>query len=239
MKIKTILIIVTSIIALTIACYFLIISSIIEPKKVSSIKGIDISNKYPGILDWDKLGENKGFVILRAVRNVDTVKKKGVHSFVSMVDINFKKNWDDLEKRNIPRGAYQRFSANISAEKQFEIFKNTVDLKKGDLPPFLDIEEHAHVNEINKWIQLSKNHYKVQPILYDNSDHFEKHKESFKGYKIWIYLNPALPVKSSLKKFNSLIWQYRQNIKISGFHEYADLNEFLGDSVEFKELLIK
>lgn len=156
MKIKKIIIIIGSIIILSAGVIFLFKALTIETKSTSSIKGIDISNKYPGILDWDKLGENKGFVILRAVRSVDTVKTKGKHSFVSMIDSNFKKNWLELKSEKIVRGAYHRFSANISAEKQFEIFKNAVDLKKGDLPPFLDIEENASIIEVNKWIQLAK-----------------------------------------------------------------------------------
>ena len=239
MKIRSKLIIISSIIFLSIAGYLLSKNLLINPKKILSIKGIDISNKYPGNLDWEKLGENKGFVILRAVRSVDTVKTKGIHSFVSMPDSNFKKNWLDLENKTIIRGAYQRFSANISAEKQFEIFKNTVDLKNGDLPPFLDVEESTNISEINRWIELAKKHYKVEPILYDNSDHFFKNKQVFTGYKIWIYLNPGQPIKSSLKSINSVIWQYRQNKLIPGFNEPADLNEFLGDSVAFKALLIK
>jgi lysozyme len=240
MKIRSILIIISSIIVLSISGYLLSKILITKPKKISTIKGIDISNKYPGILDWDKLGENKGFVILRAVRSVDTVKTKGKHSFVSMIDSNFKKNWLELKSEKIVRGAYHRFSANIPAEKQFEIFKNGVDLKKGDLPPFLDIEENASIIEVNKWIQLAKEQYKVEPIIYDNYDHYLKHVERLKNFKIWIYLNPRIPIEPQLKKINNVvILQNKQNVLIPGFNEWADLNEFLGDSVAFKALLIK
>ena len=58
------------------------------------LKGIDISNSFQGELNWEALRENKSFVVLRAVRKVDTCKTKGIEKFASLTDPNFIKNWN-------------------------------------------------------------------------------------------------------------------------------------------------
>ncbi len=55
-----------------------------------NIKGIDISNQFTGNLNWDALTDYKDFVILRAVRGVDTCKTKDKTHYASLVDKNFK-----------------------------------------------------------------------------------------------------------------------------------------------------
>jgi hypothetical protein len=58
--------------------YFVLSNLTFKSDLKNRIKGIDISNSYKGELNWNALRENKGFVILRAVREVDTCKTVGV-----------------------------------------------------------------------------------------------------------------------------------------------------------------
>lgn len=204
------------------------------PEMPSDIKGIDISNRYAGSLDWSRLGEHDDFVILRAVGMT--------YSGKSFIDTNFKRNWESLRNYDptIPRGAYIRFASKTDAVQQFEIFKSIVNLRKGDLPPIIDVEEDVRKEEVVRWIELAKAHYKTTPILYDNYNRHMSRKHAIKGCKLWIYLNPGVPIESALRELSPAIWQYRQNVYIPGFGErHTDLNRFMGDSTAFKELLIR
>jgi GH25 family lysozyme M1 (1,4-beta-N-acetylmuramidase) len=77
---------------------------------------------------------------LRAVR---AVKPEESQTYISQIDKNFAKNWIELENRKIRRGAYHFFAPDVPAEIQFETFKKAVNLKKGDLPPILDVENRS------------------------------------------------------------------------------------------------
>jgi lysozyme len=204
------------------------------------IKGIDVSNTFQGELNWDALRENKGFVILRAVREVDTCKTVGVQKFASLIDPNFLKNWNSLKQHQIIKGAYHFFAKNVSAEEQFKTYRETVKLEKGDLPPILDVEDrNCDIDEAFKWLELAEEYYGMTPILY--SDYFFYKvflKKKNNTYPIWLYLNASSNMEPSFNDPNCLFWQYQQDKKINNFQEAkVDFNVFLGDSSEMHRLL--
>ena len=220
--------------------YFVFSDLTFQSDSKKRIKGIDISNSYEGNLNWSALNDYD-FVILRAVRAKDTCKTKGKEKFVSVIDTNFSKIWNELKAKNILRGAYHFFAPNVSADLQFKYFKEAVKLENGDLPPILDVENrNCNMDEVFKWLELAKEHYKVTPILY--SDYFFYKvflKKKNTEYPIWLYLNESSYMEPSFNDPNCIFWQYKQDMKISNFQEKVDFNVFLGDSSEFYKLLKK
>ena len=219
--------------------YFSLSNLTFQSDAKNRLKGIDISNSFQGELNWEALRENKSFIILRAVRKVDTCKTKGIEKFGSLTDPNFIKNWNSLKKQQIVKGAYHIFTKNISAEEQFKIFAETVKLEKGDLPPFLDVRDpNCDMDEVFKWLELAKEYYRMTPILYS---HYAFYKEYLKKrnnfYPVWLYLDVGNYTEASFKNINCVFWQYEQNKSISNFQEKVDFNVFLGDSSDFYKLL--
>ena len=215
--------------------YFLLSNLTFQSNSKNRIKGIDISNSEKGELNWNALREYKGFVILRAVRAV------GVKKFASLIDPNFKKNWNSLKQHQIVKGAYHFFAKNIPAEEQFKTFSEAVKLEKGDLPPILDVEDrNCDMDEVLKWLELAKEYYKMTPILYSDYFFYKVYlKKKNNIYPIWLYLNESSYMEPSFNDPNCIFWQYKQDMKISNFQEKVDFNDFLGDSSEFYKLLKK
>jgi lysozyme len=221
--------------------YFVLSNLTFKSDLKNRIKGIDISNSYKGELNWNALRENKGFVILRAVREVDTCKTVGVKKFASLIDTNFKKNWSSLKQHQIVKGAYHFFAKNVSAEEQFKTFSEAVKLEKGDLPPILDVEDrNCDMDEVLKWLELAKEYYRMTPILYSDYFFYKVYlKKKNNIYPIWLYLNESSYMEPSFNDPNCIFWQYKQDMEISNFQEKVDFNVFLGDSSEFYKLLKK
>ena len=221
--------------------YFVLSNLTLQTDSKKRIKGIDISNSYEGNLNWSALNDYNGFVILRALRAIDTCKTKGKEKFISVIDTNFSKNWNELKAKNIPRGAYHFFAPNVSAVLQFKSFKEAVKLEKGDLPPILDVENrNCNMDEVFKWLDLAKEYYKVTPILY--SDYFFYKvflKKRNTQYPLWLYLNENSYMEPSFNDPNCIFWQYKQDEEINNFQEKVDFNVFVGDSSEFYKLLKK
>ncbi len=219
--------------------YFILSNLTLQSDSKNRIKGIDISNKYKGNLNWTALNDYNGFVILRAVRAIDTCKTKGQQKFASIIDSNFAKNWIELKNQNIVRGAYHFFAPSISAEIQFNSFKEAVKLEKGDLPPILDVEDrNCNMDEVFKWLELAKEYYKITPILYSDYLFYKVYlKKKNNIYPIWLYLNESSYMEPSFKDPNCIFWQYKQDKEISNFQENVDFNVFIGDSSDFYKLL--
>lgn len=204
------------------------------------IRGVDLSNQYSGELNWTALDKDNDFVILRAIRAVDTCKVEGVRKFASIVDRNFSKNWNSLKKKGIVRGAYHFFAPDVSAERQFDAFKQAVQLERGDLPPILDVENsNCNIDEAFKWLSLAKQHYGVDPILYSEYFFYKLFLKSRNhGFPTWLYINENFMFMPNLKDPACLFWQFKQDTEISGLQESVDFNLFLGDSSDFSRLLI-
>lgn len=221
--------------------YFALSNLTFQSDSKNRIKGIDISNSYKGELNWNALIENKDFVILRAVREVDTCKTVGVKKFASLIDPNFKKNWNSLKQHQIVRGAYHFFAKNVSAKEQFRTFSEAVKLDKGDLPPILDVEDrNCDMDEALKWLELAKEYYKMTPILYSEYFFYKVYlKEKNNIYPTWLYLDESSYMEPSFDDPDCIFWQYKQDKKIVNFQEKVDFNVFLGDSSEFYKFLKK
>ena len=209
----------------------------IEIPRGYTIHGIDVS-KYQSTINWkevknmDVQGIRIGFAFIKATEGVGNV------------DNQFRRNWLKAEEQNICKGAYHFFIAGKSGRRQAANFIEIVNLKKGDLPPVLDIEKAYGVsaNEIKKevaeWLLVVEKYYNVQPVIYTNIDFYNRYLQNdFDAYPVWIahYLQPVKP-RIEHKWF---FWQHSESGRVNGIKAPVDFNVFYGDSSDFKNFLIQ
>jgi lysozyme len=201
----------------------------------NKIYGIDIS-EYQGKIDWDSLNEievNKkiSFILIRATAGKNRVDKK------------FASNFDAAKNKNIIRGAYHYYRPNENSIKQAQLFIKTVLLKKGDLPPVLDIENIPKSQPMDslkiglkRWLKMVETHYQVKPIIYTGENYYNTFlKEDFKDYHFWIANYSKIPAELN---HNWKFWQFTESAKIKGINHKVDLNIYNGNKIELKGLLI-
>jgi lysozyme len=202
-----------------------------------SIHGIDVS-KYQDMIAWEEVKAMKvkniqlGFSFIKATEGIGNT------------DPWFNRNWKRAGDNNIVRGAYHFFIGSKDGKMQAENFINKVDLKPGDLPPVLDIEQlngstaTEIKQEAKEWLETVENYYNVKPIIYTNVDFYNRNLGSdFDKYPLWIahYYQPGQPRISR----GWLFWQHSDEGRVNGIVSKVDFNVFNGDSAEFKNLLIR
>jgi lysozyme len=202
-----------------------------------TIHGIDVS-RYQRTVNWKEVKNMKdgdvkiGFVFIKATEGVGNV------------DEQFRRNWLKADEQNICKGAYHFFIAGKSGKKQAVNFIEIVNLKKGDLPPVLDIEQAYGVSvseikkEVTEWLMIVEKQYGVKPVIYTNIDFYQNYlQNNFDEYPIWIahYLQP---VKPRIKRKWSF-WQHSESGRVNGIKTPVDFNVFSGDSLDFKNFLIQ
>lgn len=201
------------------------------------IHGIDVSH-YQDIINWKSVKEMQerkiriGFVFIKATEGI------------SNIDPQFRRNWLKAEEQDIPKGAYHFFIANRSGKKQADNFIQIVNLKRGDLPPVIDIEKTygASIIVIKKqladWLEAIEKNYGVMPIIYTNIDFYKNYLEKdFPEYPVWIahYLQPIKP----RLEHKWMFWQHSEAGRVNGITSPVDFNVFAGDSTEFNNFLIR
>lgn len=203
-------------------------------KNENKVIGIDVS-QYQGNINWEKVDsiENKKieFVFIRAsVGN-------------NYVDSNFKTNWEQASKKKLICGAYHYYRPNENSKLQAKNFIKAVHLKKGDLPPVLDIEKLPKNQSIDslkvgikRWLAIVDKHYNVKPIIYTGEKYYDSFlKDDFKEYTFWIAnYNPWI---SNIKD-DWLFWQFTEKAVIKGINEKVDVNIYNGTPKMLKYLTI-
>ena len=196
------------------------------------VQGIDISH-HQGKIDWQRV-KGQDFVFIKATEGK------------SMVDPRFSENWQQAKEKGIIRGAYHFFLPSVSAEDQANHFLAQVDLKTGDLPPVLDVEETSGQSSevirkgVSKWVNIVEQKTGITPILYTSPSFYG---DNLKGIQldcpIWIAhynpVNPRLP--KGVKKWD--FWQYSDKGKVRGIKEKVDQNYFNGSKQKLQELTIQ
>ena len=188
--------------------------------------GIAISHHNAGDIVWDSLyvlTDKRGKTIrdhhlAKDIRPVSFVFIKATEG-VSMVDKDFKRNWQDAGRSGLRRGAYHFFRSSKDGEAQARLFIKTVgDLRFKDLPPVLDIEtihrggSRKKLNEeALKWLRIIEEHYGKKPIVYAGASfakdylskditenypvwiaHYEKDQPAFEGWTWWQFTDKAV-----------------------------------------------
>ncbi len=188
------------------------------------VLGFDVS-EYQGKIDWaaiDSMDHYKlHFVFVRATAGSDRVDSK------------FKSNWEEAKEKSLIRGAYHYYRPNENSIEQAKNFIQTVKLRKGDLPPVLDIEKLPESQSLDslklglqRWLNYVEKHYKVKPIIYSGEKYYQDFLEDeFDGYTFWIAnYNPWKETMDDDWNF----WQFTEKGVIDGIPEKVDLNLYNG-----------
>lgn len=187
--------------------------------------GLDVS-QYQGEIDWTQIDsvENSfrlDYVLIRATAGTDKV------------DSQYRSNWKAAKKQNLVRGAYHYYRPDENSIEQAENFIRSVQLRKGDLPPVLDIEQLPKDQSVEdlkrglrKWLEKVDAHYKVKPIIYSGEKYYQDFlKEEFQGYTFWI-ANYNFFVEQIKPEWT--FWQFTEKATIKGINQKVDLNIYNG-----------
>lgn len=200
------------------------------------IFGIDVS-QYQGKIDWDNVEAIEEqfelkFVIVRATAG----SRK--------VDLKFKKNWSNLTESMYIQGAYHYYRPDENSTDQANNFIKNVKLRKGHLPPILDIEKMPKGQSMDKlkeglqnWLTIVEKNYGVKPIIYTGEKYYEDFlQEDFPNYQFWIA--NYNPWKEKIEA-EYLMWQFTEKAQLHGINELVDVNVFNGNVADLKKVCIK
>lgn len=201
------------------------------------IHGIDVSHHQQDI-DWALVKEMQvkkiaiGFAFIKATEGT------------SMIDEEYRNNMESAKEAGVARGAYHFFNASKSGKLQAVNFIETVKLKKGDLPPVLDVEQvnGASILDLQQrvadWLAMVEKKYNVKPIIYCNADFYKNFLAGrFDDYPLWV-AHYLVKDKPRIDR-NWIFWQHSESGHVTGIRTNVDFNVFNGDSSEFNALLIK
>ncbi len=212
-----------------------------EQEKLNALRQVLPEVFSEGKIDWEKL---------KAIDQLgDTVQFR--FAFIKATegllieDVMFDEHWEDAKDHNITRGAYHYFLPDRSPKVQAANFMTSVKLKKGDLPPVVDVEEKRGktkqeiVKALKEFLPVIERKYKVKPIIYSNLHFIEDYlADDFKDYPFWIahyYQADMTPIDS----IRFLFWQHSDKSDLLGINGNTDANIFTGTEREFQRLLLK
>lgn len=194
-------------------------------KHENKVYGFDVS-EYQGKVDWEKTTAIEetfplGFVFIRATAGKNRV------------DATFKENWKEAKKHKLIRGAYHYYRPNENSIAQAENFIKNVKLRKGDLPPVLDIEKLPKEQSIDslkiglkRWLKKVEKHYNVRPIIYSGESYYNDFlKEEFEGYTFWI---ANYNFFEETIKDEWTFWQFTEKATVPGIDGTVDVNIYNG-----------
>ncbi len=198
--------------------------------------GFDVS-QYQGDINW-KLADSidnrfaLDFVFIRATAGKDAVDEKFYH------------NWILSGKTKLLRGAYHYYRPNENSVEQAQNFIATVKLRKGDLPPVLDIEQIPEEQSMDslkqglkRWLRIVEKHYGTKPIIYTGESFYNDFlREDFGRYDFWI-ANYNFFIESIDDEW--LMWQFSENATIPGIDGPVDANIFNGSLDELEGMAKK
>ena len=198
--------------------------------------GLDVS-EYQGKIDWDlvqNFEENYplDFVFIRATAGKDRQ------------DAQFENNWNQAKNNKMIRGAYHYYRPNENSLEQAQLFIETVQLQKGDLPPVLDIEKLPKEQSLKnlkiglrRWLKAVEAHYKVKPIIYTGERYYDDFlKEEFSDYLFWIANYNFYREKIGA---DWLFWQFTEKASVSGIKGNVDVNIFNGDVEQLRFITVE
>lgn len=202
-----------------------------------SLHGIDVSF-YQQHIYWPSVKKMKEKDV--ALKFVFIKATEGLYN----ADRYFKRNWEQAKSLSLTRGAYHFFLATKDGTMQAKNFLKKVQLKPGDLPPVLDIEELYGVapdvmrRRVKDWLKYTEKYCGVKPIIYSNAFFYEHYLgKEFSGYPLWVahYFEKKKPGVTREWTF----WQHNDAGKVNGIAAKVDFNVYNGDSVSFQKMLIQ
>lgn len=202
-----------------------------------SIHGIDVS-RYQNIIAWEQVQAMKvrsislGFAYIKATEGI------------ANIDPQFNRNWKRSKDAGVLRGAYHFFIGSKDGKMQAENFIAKVDLETGDLPPVLDIEQLNGASpaelkkEAKRFLAALEENYRVKPVIYTNVDFYNRYLgPEFDNYPLWV----AHYYQLQQPRINRgwVLWQHNDAGRVNGIVSPVDFNVFNGDSLSFRDFLLK
>ena len=150
-------------------------------------------------------------------------------------------------KNKIHVGAYHFFRTRIDGRLQANFFLKNTLLRKGDLPPVLDIEPtnaqiakmggaEALFREVRQWIAVVERRTGTRPILYMNQrfirEQLDKAPDLKENYLVWIARYGIYKPDVHLA-----IWQLSADGRVNGIKTDVDINVFNGYEGQWEEFL--
>jgi lysozyme len=201
------------------------------------VHGIDVSH-YQGKVDWAELAKAQNdeqfplrFVFMKASEGGD------------LADDAFQANFDSAKAHGFVRGAYHFYNPKTDPVRQADFFIRSVQLRRGDLPPVLDIEQRGSSKsqlqrDLKIWLQRVEAHYGVKPILYASykfkTDYLTD--SVFNTYPYWIahYYVDSVAYEGDWK-----FWQHTDVGTLPGIKGHVDLNVLHGTMEDLEALTLK
>lgn len=189
-----------------------------------ALRGVDVSHHQKQI-EWDSVAtkERVDFAFVKATEGQD------------FLDSMFCRNWSDLKRLGIRRGAYHFFRAYGCGAEQAQLFLSQVDMAPGDLAPVLDIEcldgmpPEVMIDEAHVWLDSVQHFLGIRPIIYSNQNFYERFLAGhFDDYPLWIArYSDERPFLNSGKNWD--FWQFSNEGCLEGICKKVDLNIFPGN----------
>lgn len=215
-----------------------------ERKRLSDVRNFQILSKYKDKIAGIDVSEYQGDIAWDSVKNIEAtfpIRFAIIRSTAgkNRVDSKFHQNWKAVKNQKIIRGAYHYYRPNENSLEQAELFIKTVKLKKGDLPPILDIEKLPKNQSMDslkvglrRWLKKVEQHYGEKPIIYSGESYYNDFlEEEFTDYTFWI-ANYNFFVEKI--KDDWLIWQFTEKGTVSGIRGNVDINIFNGNLEQLK-----
>ena len=201
------------------------------------VHGIDVS-KYQGVINWKSVKNMKvadvniDFAFIKATQGLRTI------------DLKYYQNIVRARQADMPVGSYHFFLTYRDATEQAELFCNVASVKKGDLPPVIDVEEAKGMSDekirkgVQTWCDYVEKKYQVKPIIYTNAGFYKRYLAGhFDDYTLWVahYKTAKKPSVDRAWAF----WQHSEEANINGIYGKVDFNVFNGDMEDLEELKVK
>jgi lysozyme len=225
-------------------------ASTVEPEAVGSasqelevcvsttLKGVDVSH-HNKVVTWSKV-KSSGRVFAFA-RVSDGLKTP---------DTRFSANWPAMKTAGLVRGAYQFYRPSRDAVEQADFVLRKLaaagGLKKGDLPPVLDLETtdglsaSSVVAGAKRWLARIESKIGVKPIVYTGNHMAATIGTNFKNYPLWIaHYGVSCPrIPAGWTRW--AIWQNSESGSVPGITTGGtDTNFFAGNKTALDALTMQ
>lgn len=194
--------------------------------------GVDVSH-YQGVIDWDALAASgHDFAFIKATEGRE------------LTDDAFTANWALAGRTGMRRGAYHFFRPEVSPDAQALNFFASVELRPGDLPPVIDVEDRGKlsavqlVTRVKQLAQMLELRYGVKPIIYTGQNFYNRFLAGqFDEFPLWLArYDKDEPVTVCGRTYN--FWQYTDAGELPGVVGKIDRNVFFGSHLELMLLCI-
>lgn len=166
---------------------------------------------------------------------------------ISIKNNYFDGDYQACRRQRIPVGAYHFFSTRQDVRVQAQHFLQHAHIKKGDLPPMLDIEpSDARIEEmggslvlfsrIRTWLKIVERATGTRPLLYVNqrfvNTYLDQAPDLKQDYSFWIARYGEYKPDIHLS-----LWQLSADGRVNGITPDVDINVFNGYQGQWEEFL--